>query len=323
VTALPPILPAGSAQAAAGAEGRGAEVPRGWQARRALTLALLRTARPRQWSKNLLVLAAPLAAGAWGRGGRGPVDLMLALAAFVCASAAVYAVNDLADLERDRRHPVKRLRPLASGQLGPGQAWGFAVGCVLTAELLGAWVGSWPFTVVVSGYLVLCLAYTWVLKHVPVLELAVVAAGFVLRALGGACAAGIAPSGWFLLVCSLGALSVVTAKRATEAALLGRSAGGHRPVLLRYRLAWLRAGQRLVLAGTAGAYLAWAAETSMASARVWHLASAVPLVLALARFDRLASARASARVEDLLVNDWMMLTVELLWVLSFLGPVMP
>jgi decaprenyl-phosphate phosphoribosyltransferase len=316
MTALPPILPSDTARAAAGPEA-------GWRSRRATALAMVRTTRPRQWSKNLLVLAAPLAAGTWGRHGRGPGDLALAFAAFVCASAAVYVVNDLADLERDRRHPVKRLRPLASGRLSPRVAGAGAVGLVLAAEALGACVGSWTFTVVLTGYLLLCLAYTHALKHIPVLELAVVAAGFVLRALGGAQASGIPPSGWFLLVCSLGALSVATAKRATEAALLGPSAAGHRPVLRRYRVAWLHAGQRALLVCTVCAYLAWAADTTELRVRAWHLVSALPLLLALVRFDRLTSARAVTRVEDLLVNDTMMVTAELLWVLSFFGPVLP
>lgn len=280
------------------------------------------TARPRQWSKNVLVLAAPLAAGAAGRGGREPGQLALAVSAFVCASCAVYFVNDLADLERDRRHPTKRLRPLASGRLTKRQAWCCAAFCLLAGEALGAATGRAAFSAVLSGYLALSLGYSLVLKHIPVLELAALASGFVLRALGGAVAAGIAPSGWFLLVCSLGALLMATAKRATEVALLGADATGHRPALRWYRASWLRTGQRVLVAAVVGAYLGWASGAPDPATRAWHLLSALPLLLALLRFDHLAARRPAARVEDLLVSDRLMVGAEALWLLAFLGPVL-
>ncbi len=138
-------------------------------------------------------------------------------------------------------------------------------------------------------YLASSLLYCVALKHVPVLELAFVASGFVLRALGGAIATHVPPSGWFLLVCSLGALMVATAKRFSELTVLGADGASHRPVLRWYSLTALRLSQRAMAVAMIVAYLLWAGSGHDAWMRWWHLASAVPLALALARFDRLTA----------------------------------
>ncbi|SEL20302.1 decaprenyl-phosphate phosphoribosyltransferase [Streptacidiphilus jiangxiensis] len=289
--------------------------------------AALRTARPRQWPKNLLVLAAPLAAGTTGRDGRGPVDLVLAVGAFTLAAAAGYCVNDLADLDRDRRHPAKRRRPLASGELTPAQGWHCAVLFALGALALAAAVPGWGFTAVLAGYLGLSVGYSLALKHLPGVELAVLASAFVLRAVGGAVASRIPLSGWFLVVCSLGALLVAAAKRAAEAQLLGAAAARHRPALAHYGPRGLRLLRTLLLTATVAAYLAWASGVGQPGAgppatRAWHLLSALPLLYALLRFDRLASRRPVTRVEDLLLTDRRLLAAELLWLLAFLTPLL-
>ena len=126
-------------------------------------------------------------------------------------------------------------------------------------------------------YFAVSLLYSAALKHLPVIELLFVASGFVLRALGGASATRVPPSGWFLLVCSLGALMVATAKRFTELAVLGPRAALHRPVMRWYRAGWLRLGQRIISAGMITAYLFWAAGQQGAGTRIAHLVSALPL----------------------------------------------
>ncbi len=278
-------------------------------------LAVLRTARPRQWPKNLLVFAAPLAGASLGRRD-GLLYALVAAAAFGCASVAVYFVNDVADAERDRLHPRKRHRPVAAGDLpkrhaivlgAVSAALGLAAGLLISEPLLIASVG---------GYLTLSFLYSGVLKHIPVVEVLFVASGFLLRVLGGAAATHVRPSGWFLMVCSLGACSVAIAKRYTELTNLGPEAIRHRPVMRWYRPAALRFGQIIVGGLMIAAYLAWAAGEHP-SARPWHLASAVPLVAALVRFGFLTGRRTSAPVEDLLTRDVPMLVCEASWLALF------
>ena len=146
--------------------------------------------------------------------------------------------------------------------------------------------------------------------------MAIVASGFLLRVLGGAAATQVKPSIWFLLVCSLGALGVAVAKRYTELTSLGKDAVRHRPVMRWYQPGVLRAAQLLIGAGMLATYLMWAAsETS--DARGWHLASAVPLAIALARFGVLTALRTVRPVEDLITRDGFMLCCEAAWLALF------
>ena len=176
-------------------------------------MAVVQSTRPRQWPKNLLVFAAPLAGDTFGRGFW---YALVAFGAFIAASSAVYLVNDVADAERDRGHPYKKFRPVASGRLAVAHAVVLAVVLVIVAVGAGLIIGAPLLTAVVAAYLAISFLYSAGLKHVPVVELACVASGFVLRVVGGAAATRVPPSGYFLLVCSLGALMVAIAKRYTE-----------------------------------------------------------------------------------------------------------
>ncbi|MGF1430569.1 decaprenyl-phosphate phosphoribosyltransferase [Kitasatospora sp. LaBMicrA B282] len=280
--------------------------------------AVLRTSRPRQWPKNLLVFAAPVAAADRGRI-EGLGGALTAFAVFTLASCAIYFVNDVADAERDRCHPVKCTRPVASGALAERHALGVAVACLLLSATAALTVGSAGLAACVIGYLVLTVLYSTTLKHLPVLELSVLASGFVLRALGGAAAADVAPSGWFVLVCSLGALLVAISKRYTELAGLGPAAGRHRPCLRGYTPAGLRRAQRAVSVAMIGAYLSWALLNGSPWAVGWHLVTVLPLAAALLRFDRLTERATMARVEDLIIRDGPMLGCELVWLVLFVA----
>jgi len=301
------------APAAAGAQ---PEAPARSSAAASWLVAAGQTARPRQWPKNLLVFAAPLAGATMGRDD-GLGYALAAAAAFVAASAAVYYVNDVIDAGRDRLHPVKRARPVASGRLPAAHALMLAGLSAAAAVSLGFWIGEPRLGALITGYLVLSLLYALALKHVPVVELLFVATGFVFRALGGAVATHVPPSGWFLLVCSLGALLVAVAKRFTELAMLGSQAARHRPVMRWYRLSWLRLGQRLVTAVMIVAYLLWALGEGNGWMRAWHLASAIPLAAALTRFDWLAGRADGRPVEDLISRDGPMACCELGWLVMF------
>ncbi|MGH3199133.1 MAG: decaprenyl-phosphate phosphoribosyltransferase [Streptosporangiaceae bacterium] len=279
-------------------------------------VAVLRTARPRQWPKNLLVFAAPLAGASLGRRD-GFVYALVAAAAFGCASVAVYFINDVADADRDRRHPRKRYRPVAAGDLPKQHAIVLGVVCAAAGLAAGALIREPLLVAAVSGYMSLSFLYSWALKHIPVIELLFVASGFLLRVLGGAAATHVPPSGWFLLVCSLGALGVAIAKRYSELTNLGPEAIRHRPAMRWYRPAALRLSQVVAGALMIAAYLAWASGEHHLGARPWHLVSAVPLVAALIRFGFLTGRRTAAPVEDLLMRDIPMLACELTWLALF------
>jgi decaprenyl-phosphate phosphoribosyltransferase len=277
--------------------------------------AVIQTTRPRQWPKNLLVFAAPFAAASLGRND-GFGYALLAMFAFGCASAAVYFINDVADVERDRRHPVKRNRPIASGALPEQHALVLAVLAAMFAVGTGVVIREPLLVATVSVYLCASSLYSLKLKHVPYVEMLIVASGFVLRLLGGAAATHVRPSVWFLLVCSLGALGVAVAKRYTELTGLGADAVRHRPVMRWYRPDMLRVTQALIGAGVLATYLMWALSEHTA-ARPWHLASALPLAAALARFGVLTARRTVRPVEDLITRDAVMLCCEAAWLVLF------
>jgi decaprenyl-phosphate phosphoribosyltransferase len=273
--------------------------------------AVVRTTRPRQWPKNLVVLAAPLAGATVGRDD-GAGYALLAVGAFGCASAAVYLVNDVADAERDRRHPVKRHRPVASGTLPGRHAVLLAVLAAAAAVAVGVVIGVPLLTVTVTTYLCSSFLYSARLKHVPYVEMVLVASGFLLRILGGAAATHVRPSVWFLLVCSLGALFVAVAKRYAELTSLGHDAVRHRPVMRWYRPYVLRAAEVIIGVLVLAMFLMWAIGESAAT-RAWHVASAVPLALALVRFGVLTARRTMRPVEEMLTGDRPMLACEFAW----------
>ncbi len=277
--------------------------------------AALRTTRPRQWPKNLLVFAAPLAAASLGRD-KGFAYALIAMFAFACASAAVYFVNDVADAERDRRHPVKRNRPIASGALPEQHAIVLAVLAAAFAVLAGVVIREPLLVVTASAYLCSSFLYSFKLKHVPFVEMLIVASGFLLRVLGGAGATQVPLSLWFLLVCSLGALGVAVAKRYTELTSLGADAVKHRPVMRYYRPDMLRIAQVIIGVGMLVTYLMWALSEPRVP-RLWHLASALPLAAAVVRFGVLTARRTVRPVEDLITRDAVMLCCEVAWLILF------
>lgn len=190
---------------------------------------LLALVRPAHWAKSVLVVpVALLDADRWTFAAVARIGW--AMAAFVVAASAVYVGNDIADRHRDRHHPVKRLRPIASGRIPVpiavvycGALWG-----LLAVFLVSGWAGpGWP----VVSYLALNAVYSRGLKHVPLVEAGVVAAGFVLRAIQGYVAIGVPPSGWLLVTIFTGCLMLVFGKRRQE---LLEAGAAHRPALRGY-----------------------------------------------------------------------------------------
>jgi decaprenyl-phosphate phosphoribosyltransferase len=188
-----------------------------------------------------------------------------------------------------------------------------AAACAVSAGVI---IREPLLVVTASAYLCSSFLYSFRLKHVPFVEMLLVASGFLLRVLGGAAATHVKLSYWFLLVCSLGALGVAVAKRYSELTSLGEDAVRHRPVLRWYRPEVLRVAQLVVGAGMLATYLMWAASEHTA-ARGWHLASALPLTAALIRFGVLTARRTVRPVEDMITRDIIMLCCESAWLVLF------
>ncbi len=194
---------------------------------------VLRSLRPRQWTKNLVVFAG-LIFGYRLRDTDALLAACVAFAVFCAVSGVVYLVNDVRDRESDRLHPLKSRRPVAAGRLSPGTAMGSAV-VIGTGALTAAFlVLPPPFGVIALTYLVLLSLYSVSLKHVVILDVLTIAIGFVLRAWAGAVAVEVVFSHWLLLLTLLGALFLGLSKRRAELVSLAGDAGHHRPILTKY-----------------------------------------------------------------------------------------
>jgi decaprenyl-phosphate phosphoribosyltransferase len=281
---------------------------------------LVRALRPRQWSKNLLVLGAPLAGGQLGR----PAVLLssaIALAVFTAAAAGGYLLNDVRDVTADRQHPDKRLRPVAAGTLGSSTAVAWGVALTLAAAGAAALTDDelLPLMILYSG---LTFAYGFGLKRVAGLEVVIVASGFVLRPLAGSAASNVQPSAWFLAVCCLAALVVAVGKRLVELVRLGPEATSHRAALGRYSVAVLGRVQLLALAGMTAAYLGWALGHHDLTGRVLAELSLVPLVATVGRVMLLNQRGEGGAPEELLLRDRKIQLTGLLWFGLFLAGVL-
>ncbi|HEV2129300.1 MAG TPA: decaprenyl-phosphate phosphoribosyltransferase [Thermomicrobiales bacterium] len=192
-------------------------------------IALLRLARPQQWVKNAVVLAGMVFAALSDRPSA-IVDALVALLAFIAASSAIYVANDLRDMEADRHHPLKRTRPLATGAVQPRTAAWFAVGLVVLSLAVSVLLTP-VLALTVAIYLLIMTGYNRWFKQVPILDVTVIAFGFVLRAVGGAVAVGVPISPWLLLCAFLLALFLGFGKRRAELIELGDGATRHRQSL--------------------------------------------------------------------------------------------
>jgi decaprenyl-phosphate phosphoribosyltransferase len=262
---------------------------------------LIMTVRPKQWAKNLLVFTAPVAAGKIFQGNT-LLKTFLAFLAFCFISSVGYIVNDLRDLDRDRRNPKKSRRPLASGRITTLQSMYVLALCALLGVFASSAL-SFSFQMVLLLYLISTLSYSFGLKHQPVVELMVVALGFVLRAIGGGAATGTPISRWFLVVTSFGSLVIVVAKRLAEAESLADV--DVRPVIREYPLPFLRFVLAVSAAVTLTGYSLWA--FSLPVARHFGQISLLPLCLGLFRYVWLVEKGSGEVPEELLLHDLVLL----------------
>jgi decaprenyl-phosphate phosphoribosyltransferase len=278
--------------------------------------ALVRLARPKQWIKNVLVIAAPGAAGVLGD----PKALFQTAVAFVCfclAASGTYYLNDAIDVEADRHHPTKRLRPVAAGEVSVQTA--ITGGIVLIIAAIGlSFLAHWQLALVIGGYLILTVVYSLWLKREPVLDLACVAAGFVLRTIAGGVAVGVTISPWFLIVAGSASLFMVTGKRTAELLELGDGATVTRQALGGYTRGFLNYVRAVSSTVTIVAYCLWAFEQSeKVGAPVWFQLSIVPFVLGILRYALLVDRGYGGAPEDVVLGDRVLLALGGLWAVMF------
>jgi decaprenyl-phosphate phosphoribosyltransferase len=291
--------------------------PNGFHPGHSRALAPLIALRPKQWIKNLLVFVAPAAAGTLtDKVVRN--NTILAFLAFCLVSSAVYLFNDLRDLESDRAHPKKRNRPLAAGTLSP------TLGIV---ELIIAGVGGLVLSLLLPSphlfiilviYLVINLAYGFRLKREPVIEMACVASGFVLRAVAGGAASNTRLSVWFIVVVSFGALFIVAGKRLAEMPSAG-VLGEKRAVLSRYTKSFLEAVITISLTAMIVGYCLWAfTDTGLAGRalgrEVYIQLSIVPVILGALWSLRLLDRGEGGTPENLAYHDRFLQICAIAWV---------
>ncbi|MCD0451136.1 decaprenyl-phosphate phosphoribosyltransferase [Actinocorallia sp. API 0066] len=284
--------------------------------RRGLARGLLRTARPKQWTKNVLVLAAPVA------GGRileaavlGHTAVVFVL--FCCAASGIYLLNDAMDAEADRAHPVKRFRPVASGEVPVAVAYAAGIGLSLVAVVGGALLLNGTTALLLAVYSAIQIAYCVKLKHVAVLDIAVVASGFLMRGLAGGTASAITPSQWFLITVGFGSLFVVGAKRASELAKLGEDAKHTRKLLSEYSESYLRFVWQGAAALMMLSYCLWALEPDGSTLGQLRMLSIVPMTLAVLRYALIVDRGEGGAPEDVLLGDRVMLALGGAWAVIY------
>lgn len=260
-------------------------------------LALVRAARPRQWVKNVLVLAAPMAAGVLGQP-RSLLAALLVFAAFCLAASGAYLINDASDVEADRLHPRKRRRAIASGAVSVRAAWVTGVALLVLAPAVAALTGGWQAPAVVAGYIALTLSYTLWLKHQEVVDLIAVAGCHVIRAYAGAVAVDVPVTGWFLVVVSLAALQLVAGKR--EAELRAQGVTGTRATLAAYSPAYLAQVRIMCSGAMIVTYCLWALN---AHHDLFYGLSIIPFLLLVLRHNLLVDRGRGEEPEELVLRD--------------------
>ncbi len=276
---------------------------------------VIRAMRPRQWLKNLLVLAAPLAAlGGGVRYDYSDVILKVSIAfvAFCLAASSVYLVNDARDVEADRQHPTKRFRPIAAGVVPEWLAYTLAV--VLAVASLGiSWLVTPNLAFVMAIYIAIQLAYCFGLKHQAVLDICIVSSGFLIRAIAGGVAAGIPLSQWFLLVMAFGSLFMAAGKRYAELQLAERTGAKIRKALESYTITYLRFVWTMSATAVVLCYGLWAFERD-GSRGSWFAISMIPFTIAILRYAIDVDGGMAGEPEEIAFSDHVLQLLAVAWI---------
>lgn len=281
--------------------------------------AVVKAARPRQWVKNLLVIAAPALGG---RLGDGSVlwHSIVAFVAFCLAASGIYFINDVRDIEEDRAHPRKRFRPIAAGLVPTRQA--VAIGAILLAAGLAVCAfAPWQLVAVIATYEAVSLVYCLVLKDEPVVDIAIIASGFLLRAVAGGAASHIALSQWFLLAASFGSLFMAAGKRYAEVVSANPDGPVTRRSLHGYTATYLRFVWSVSAAILIMTYALWSFQIQAANNTPWAPISMAPFVLAVLRYAVDVDAGRGGEPEEIALSDRVLQGFALLWLACLLTAV--
>lgn len=280
-----------------------------------LIVGVVKAIRPRQWLKNVLVLAAPLAA----LGGNVRYDyadvlakVCVAFVVFCLAASSVYLINDVRDVEADREHPTKRFRPIAAGVVPEWLA--YVVAAVLgVASLAISWLLTPNLALVMAVYIGIQLAYCFGLKHQAVIDICIVSSAYLIRAIAGGVAADIYLSQWFLLMMAFGSLFMVAGKRYAELQLAERTGAKIRKSLESYTSTYLRFVWTLSATAVVVCYGLWAFERDRYSGS-WFAVSMVPFTIAILRYAVDVDGGLAGEPEDIAVRDRVLQLLALAWI---------
>ncbi|OIN80180.1 decaprenyl-phosphate phosphoribosyltransferase [Mycobacterium malmoense] len=280
-----------------------------------LIVGVVKAVRPRQWVKNVIVLAAPLAALG------GPVrydyaevltKVSVAFVVFCLAASSTYLVNDVRDVEADREHPTKRFRPIAAGVVPEWLAYSLAL-VLAAASLAISWWLTPNLALVMAVYLGMQLGYCFGLKHQAVMDICIVSSGFLLRAIAGGAATDIPLSQWFLLFVAFGSLFMVAGKRYAELQLAERTGAKIRKALESYTSTYLRFVWTLSATAVVVCYGLWAFERDRHSGS-WFAVSMVPFTIAILRYAVDVDGGLAGEPEDIALRDRVLQLLALAWI---------
>ena len=280
-----------------------------------LIAGVIKAMRPRQWVKNVLVLAAPLAALG------GPVrydyaevltKVSVAFVVFCMAASSIYLINDARDVEADREHPTKRFRPIAAGVVPEWLAYTLSV-VLAVASLAIAWSVTPNLALVMAVYIVMQLAYCFGLKHQAVMDICIVSSGFLIRAIAGGVAANIPLSQWFLLMMAFGSLFMVAGKRYAELQVAERTGAAIRKALESYTSTYLRFVWTMSATAVVLCYGLWAFERDHGSAG-WFSVSMVPFTIAVLRYAVDVDGGLAGEPEEIALRDRVLQALFVVWI---------
>lgn len=275
---------------------------------------IVKAVRPRQWVKNVLVLAAPMAAGSVNDL---PVlqHVAIAFVAFCMAASGIYLVNDARDVEADRAHPTKRFRPIAAGVVGVSFAYSLSV-VLLSGSILVSLLANWKLAVVMSVYIGIQLAYCFGLKHEAVLDICIVSSGFLLRAVAGGVAASIPLSQWFLLIMAFGSLFMAAGKRYAELQIALNTGAKIRKSLEYYTPTYLRFVWTMSATAVVVCYGLWAFQQDhdRHNNSSWFAISMIPFTIAVLRYAVDVDGGEAGEPEEIALGDRVLQALAIAWI---------
>ena len=279
---------------------------------------MIKALRPKQWVKNVLVLAAPAAAGADALfHGRVLLDVLLAFVVFCLGASSIYLINDAKDWREDQEHPTKRFRPIASGVLPIKLAYVMAVVLIGLSIGLSFLATAGPqLAIVMAIYIALQLGYCFGWKHMPVIDIALVSSGFMLRTMAGGVAAGIDLSQWFLLVAAFGSLFMASGKRYAELLLVKETGAEIRRSLQGYTETYLRFVWTLSATAVVMSYALWGFQLSNSvegTAAIWYQVSMVPFVIAILRYASVVDGGQGGAPDEIALEDRVLQLLAAAW----------